>query len=53
MALARGWTSGHDEPVKYLRKRVYELEQLLGETAERLEALGELRLMNRIRRKLR
>jgi hypothetical protein len=53
MALARDWASGHDEQVKYLNRRVDELERLLREVAERLEATGEQKLANRVRRRLR
>jgi hypothetical protein len=53
LALARDWTSGHDEQVKHLDQRVYELERLLREAAERLEVSGEETLANRIKRKLR
>jgi hypothetical protein len=52
-ALARDWTSGHNEEVKYLHQRVSDLERLLAEAAERLEASGERNLANRIQRKLR
>ena len=52
-ALARDWTSGHHEQAKHLHQRVYELERLLGEAAERLETAGEQKLADRIRRNLR
>lgn len=53
LALARDWTSGHDEQVKFLNQRIRELERLLTDVAERLEATGEQKLADRVRRKLR
>jgi hypothetical protein len=53
LALARDWASGHDEQVKFLNDRIHELERLLSDVAERLEATGEQKLADRVRRKLR
>jgi hypothetical protein len=53
LALARDWTSGHDEQVKYLQRRLLDLERLLREAVEQLEAAGEQKLADRIHRKLR
>ena len=52
LALARDWTSGHDEQVKFLEQRVHELERLLRDVAERLEGTGDHKLADRVRRKL-
>ena len=53
LALARDWASGHSEQVKYLHKRTHDLERLLRDAMERLEAAGEHELVRRIQRKLR
>lgn len=53
LALARDWTSGHDEQVKFLNQRVSELERLLRDVAEQLEDAGDQKLADRVRRKLR
>ncbi len=53
LALARNWTSGHDEQAKSLSKRVHELERLLRDAAQQLKADGNLRMADRLMRQLR
>lgn len=53
LALARDWTSGHDEQVRFLSKRVHELERLLRDAAQQLATDGNQRLADRLMRQLR